>query len=367
MTSSEIYLEFLRAGLWNRPAVVSGSANLGEVLSLARSQNTLPLVGKALLDRLGPKIQPVLKEKLETQVERCAKSHHAANTVIAYVCGELKKEGIDSVLLKGQGIASWYPVPVLRQAGDIDLYVRDYDRAGEILQKIFPEVQGETDKHKTFHVGGSLELELHKYTEILSSSRQNAVYQKISDEGTSQDLTPVTLEGATVMTPSDTFNAFYIFHHLWHHTRGMGIGMRQLCDWAAFLNAHKGRLDTVKLEKWLKDLHLMEVWQVFGSAAVQALGLDPEAVPFFCRRKSTRGRRLAEYILQQGDNRAFKHGRHDEAVLKHKTGSLKYIFRKFGKMFPIFPSKALQQFVGDVKNGFRKLVKVGTPDAGFEE
>ena len=67
MTSSEIYLEFLRAGLWNRPAVVSGSANLNEVLSLAGCQSTLPLVSKAVLDRCGLKLSPVLAEKLKTQ------------------------------------------------------------------------------------------------------------------------------------------------------------------------------------------------------------------------------------------------------------------------------------------------------------
>ena len=367
MTSSEIYLEFLRAGLWNRPAVVSGSINLNEVLNLADSQSTLPLVSKSVLDRCGQKLSPVLAEKLKARVEKCARAHHAANTVIAYVCEELDRAGIESVLLKGQGIASWYSVPTLRQPGDIDLYVRDYGRACEIISRLFPENSVETEKHTAFHIGGSLELELHKFTEVLPSRRMNSVYQKISDEGTGVDLAPVVLEGASIKTPSDTFNALYIFHHLWHHTLGMGIGMRQLCDWTAFLMSHKGKLDTVKLEKWLRDLHLMDIWQVFGCAAVQALELDPEAVPFYDAGKMARGSRLVGFFLKQGDNRALKHGRHGESAVKHKTGSLRYMFKKLGMMFPVFPVVALQQFVRDFKNGLGKLFKARPSDAGSEE
>lgn len=367
MTSSEIYLEFLRAGLWNRPAVVSGSVNLGEVLNLAGRQSTLPLVSKAVLDRCGSNLSPELAERLNAQVERCARAHYAADTVIAYVCEVLAKEGIESVLLKGQGVASWYSVPELRQPGDIDLYVRDYGRACEIIGRLFPENNGESEKHTAFHVGGSLELELHKFTEVLPSRRMNAVYQRISDEGTGVDLTAVELGGASINTPSDTFNALYIFHHLWHHTRGMGIGIRQFCDWTVFLMSHKGKLDTVKLEKWLRELHLMDIWQVFGCAAVRALELDPEAVPFYNGRKMARGARLVGFFLKQGDNRALKHGRHGETAVKHKTGSLKYMFKRLGMMFPVFPAEALQQFVRDFKNGLRKLLKARPSDTGSEE
>lgn len=367
MTPSEIYLELLRAGLWNRPAVVSGSVNIADIMAMAQRQVTTPIVCKALLDSFGDRFDSVMKGKLSVPVERCAKAHQAADTVIAYVTGLLEKEGIGSVLLKGQGIASWYPVPVLRQPGDIDLYVRDYDKASDILMAMFPDYEQETDKHRAFHIGGSLELELHRFTEVLASDRQNAIYQSISDEGTSRDLTPVTLGGEKVMTPSDTFNAFYIFHHLWGHTRGMGIGMRQLCDWSAFLRAHKGVLDTEKLSSWLQSLHLMDVWQVFGAAAVHALGLEPDEVPFYDSRCSARGKRLVDFILIQGDNREFKHGRHGQSALRHKAGSVGYVFWRFWKLFPIFPGLALKQVVGDFKNGFLKLFKAGASDLGAKE
>ena len=366
MTSVEIYLELLRAGLWNRPAVVSGSARMSEVMGIAKNQNTLSTVCKSILDRPGMKLPPQLQEMMSKTLEKCENSHHAANTVIAYVSLELGKEGITPVLLKGQGIASWYPVPVIRQAGDIDLYVREYCAALPVMERLFGMPSEVGTKHVTFHVGGSLDIELHKYTELLHDKKQNEYYQRISDEGTSNGLSAVILDGATVFTPEDTFNAFYIFHHLWNHVRSMGMGMRQLCDWAMFLNAHAGKLDLQRLEGYLREMKLYDVWQVFGCAAVQALDLPPEAVPFYDESKAKRGARLVEFFLIQGDNAKFKHGRGDQGALKHKTGSLRFIHRRLRMMFPIFPGKALLQYVRDVENGLLKLVKAGTADLGSE-
>lgn len=356
---SKIYLELLRAGLWDRPEPFSGSVRLSEILELAQKQGTLPLVCYGIIEGLGNKSHPKLKEQLSAHISKCEEACIASDKVINFVREALEEHDIHPVLLKGQGIGAWYDLFLYRQPGDIDLYVhhQDFDEALEILCPMFPDYDQETDKHVAFHVGGSLVVELHKYTEVLPSRRQNAFYQKISDKGTSEDLVPVLLVGGTVMTPEDTFNVFYIFHHLWEHIQGMGIGMRQLCDWAVMLRTHTDMFDTEALEHWLRRLHLKNVWQVFGCAVVQALGLEPEEIPFYDATKSARGARLLEFILEQGDNREFKHGRSGQSALKHKTGSLKYIFKKFGRMFPIFPWIALKLTVRDCKNGLGKLLK----------
>ena len=366
MTSVEIYLELLRAGLWNRPAVVSGSARITEIVELASKQNTLPIVYKAILEGTSVMLQPKTLENMNKVLQRCESSHHAANTVIAYVFSELGKAEITPVLLKGQGIASWYPVNNIRTPGDIDLYVREFDDSRMILEQLFGPVTEEGTKHVTFHIGGTLDLELHRFTEILPDKKANEYYQSISDEGTSNNLSAVSLDGSMVYTPEDTFNAFYIFHHLWNHVKSMGMGMRQLCDWSMLLNSHQGKLDLPRLEGYLRNMNLMDVWQVFGCAAVQALDLSSEVVPFYDESKAKRGAKLVDFFLAQGDNLDFKHGRGGQSALKHKTGSLQFIHRRLRMMFPIFPGKALLQYVRDVKNGLLKLVKAGAADLGGE-
>lgn len=324
---------------------------------MAGSQSTLPLICKALLDRKGLELKPDLREKLQSAVSKCEASHSGAGKVIAYVCGELAAIGVPSVLLKGQGIASWYPVQDIRQAGDIDLYVYDYEAACAKMEMLFGPKREESSKHASFHVAGTLDIEIHRFTETLRSRRQNAIYQRISDEGTHKDLTKRIIGGAEINTPNDTFNAFYVFHHLWNHVRSMGMGMRQLCDWAIFLHTHRGALDTGRLEGWLHELGLMDVWQVFGAAAVQAIGIDPEDVPFYDARKAGRAEKLVALFLEQGDNIKFRQGRKGEGTVKHKAGSLAYIHWRLVRMFPIFPLEALRCYVRDVLDGIKKLFK----------
>lgn len=361
MTSTEQYIELLRAGLWNRPARVSSPVLLKDISELATRQSTLPLIYCAILAIPDITIPEKLATQMEAVVDKCAKSHKAANTVIAFVTSDLEAAGIPSVLLKGQGIASYYPNPELRQAGDIDLYVgsANYADSCKIMGARFPKEGNESDKHASFHVGGSLFLELHEFTEILHPERLNAIYQSISDEGTaSGNIVIRKLDGADIPTPEDTFNAFYIFNHLWEHTRNMGIGIRQLCDWAVFLHTHNGQLDTHKLNGWLKDLHLLNVWQVFGCTAIELLEIDQKDVPFYDSRKTKRGHRLAKFILEQGDNREFKHGRGKSSSIKHKAGSLAFIFIRFSQMVLIFPKLAFNKTIGDIIRGSGKIFAI---------
>ena len=214
-----------------------------------------------------------------------------------------------------------------------------------------------TDKHTEFDLGGGLSLEIHEYTETLDDAKKNARYQAFSDEGTTTGLVPIVFNGVSVQTPEDTFNAFYIFHHLWHHTIGLGMGLRQVCDWAVFLHTHAGQLDEKRLRTYLSELSLMDQWQVYASLIVQYLGVKADEVPFYDAKKNRRAERLLHYILTEGDNRAFKFGRPEQQA-KKKAATLRYIFHKTTRFLPIFPSQAMRYFIHSIHTGLKKARKL---------
>ena len=211
-----------------------------------------------------------------------------------------------------------------------------------------------TDKHTEFDLGGGLSLEIHEYTETLDDAKKNVMYQTFSDEGTTTGLVPIVFNGVSVSTPEDTFNAFYIFHHLWHHTIGLGMGLRQVCDWAVFLRTHAGQLDEERLKHYLNAMNLMDEWQVFGSLVVHCLHLTAEEIPFYSSKNDRRGRRLLHYILNEGDNRDFKFGRSTQRT-KKKAATLRYIFSKTRRLLPIFPRQAITYFLSSIWSGVKNL------------
>ena len=404
-----IYLTLLRAGLWDEKGRVEGDIDWKGLMALAKRQSTTALICHAALQLEGNVVPAALQPKMQAFLLKTINAHASMNRAIADIVSQLREKGIDSVLLKGQGVASYYPTPLLRQCGDIDLYVEDYAAACDSIRTEDggrrtedegrktedgrrktedggrkTEDEGRktedggrktedggwktedggrrtlalgrseaTDKHTEFDLGGGLSLEIHEYTEMLDDARQNAAYQAFSDDGTTNDLVPIVFNGISVMTPEDTFNAFYIFHHLWHHTIGLGMGLRQVCDWAVFLRTHAGQLDTKRLKMYLSELGLMDQWQVYGSLIVQYLGVKADEVPFYDEKKNHRAARLLHYILTEGDNREFKFGRSEQQT-KKKAATLRYIFRKTSRLLPIFPGEAMRYFIHSIHSGLKK-------------
>ena len=391
-TVETTYLALLRAGLWDEKGHVEGDVDWKALMALAKRQSTTALVCHAALQLEGDAVPTNLQPQMQAFLLKTINAHASMNRAIASIVTRLHEQGIESVLLKGQGVASYYPTPLLRQCGDIDLYVEDYAVACDSIMTTDNGQQttdngqqttdngqqttdnGEqttdngrrtlalgrseaTDKHTEFDLGGGLSLEIHEYTEMLDDARQNAAYQSFSDDGTTNDLVPIVFNGVSVMTPEDTFNAFYIFHHLWHHTIGMGMGLRQVCDWAVFLHTHAGKLDTKRLKMYLSELSLMDQWQVYGSLIVQYLGVKADEVPFYDAKKNRRAARLLHYILTEGDNREFKFGR-SEQLTKKKAATLRYIFRKTARLLPIFPGQAMRYFIHSIHSGLKKARKL---------
>lgn len=388
------YLQLLRAGLWGEEAAVSAPVDWPAVMALAKQQSTLGLVCQAALqlrpsgsegavasspgaeapsptgEKTSPAPPAAIRQQMQAHLMKTVNAHASTNRMIARVGRLLQGAGIEPLLLKGQGVASYYPQPLLRQCGDIDLYVGtgNYSLACRLLEQEAPAVAREiggpsatasfhaTDKHFAVELARGLAVELHQYTERLSSPKLDAIYQRISDEGTKDGLIPMSFDGVEVLTPSDTFNSFYIFHHLWHHVIGMGLGQRQLCDWMMFLHTHVGRLDLAKLKEWLLDLQLLDVWQVFGCMIVQHLGLPAEEMPFFDENKKSRGDRLLHYMLAEGDNFGFKYERSDNAV-KRKAATFRYIHRKLWRLLPIFPSIAVRTYWHELGEAARKIIR----------
>ena len=122
----EVFLEILKAGMWGvRPQVPEEFDDWGSVVRLAKSQSVLGIVGDVLLSdtELSQRIPIELKDKVKKFVMANMVTHSLLNNTLVKVVSALRDNGVESVLLKGQGIARNYPRPELRQCGDIDLYV----------------------------------------------------------------------------------------------------------------------------------------------------------------------------------------------------------------------------------------------------
>lgn len=355
MSIQDLFLSLLRCALWGSEQDVDvanfSCKDFGSVVKMAKSQTVLGMVANEVLKTSS--LSSLLADEDKAGLKRFVMSNLATgqmlNNALLNIVQELRKHEIDPVLLKGQGIAKYYPVPELRQCGDIDIYVgqEKFTKACEVIGAMStPEDhQGDIPSLKHFHTRiGNAFIEIHRYTDVYYPKRLNRVYQKISDDGMSSGLVPLDFSGVSVLSPSVNFNVFFIFNHFWHHFIADGVGLRQICDWVLLLHHNYGKIDLQYLESVLNQMGLMKQWKVFGCIAVDVLGLPRKEMPFYDNQYQKLSVKVLDLIMLEGN-----FGKENLKGYKRPEGYVAgkwYSFRKRAKrnlrVLRLFPKDAFR-------------------------
>ena len=364
MTGAETYLSVLRAALWEKdrlsgvdPASIDGQL-LEEVMRLATNQTTRGLIFDFLL-RSGCPVPAEASAQMQQTLYQILSTHRRLDAAISRIVSALLRAGIPCVLLKGQGVARNYPNPLLRECGDIDLYIgpERLEEAVRILTPLADKVDGQLlGKHWQLWTDGA-EIELHQYTMIPETRHLTRYYRAIESNGLSCGLVTLNFSGVSVNTPNDTFNAFYLFYHAWHHFTGNGIGFRHLCDWVRLLHVHRESIERERLLAMLTGMHLLGPWRLFGFIAVHDLGLPQAEFPFYDETRLRKSRRILNLILSDGNfGRGARNRRpRPKGYLAGKHHSLRAHFHRFLQLLFIAPADAFCNFRLMLTRGIRKV------------
>ena len=333
-----LFCSLLKAGLWNETLDIRlDKDEFKSVWNDATRQVTRGLIASALVSSNA--VPPKVVDRLQDHLLKIAGENLKMGNVLAQSVEALHREGIDPVLLKGHGVASFYKVPMLRESGDIDLYVGqvNYRKAFDTLVAMTEAPESfefeEHSKHSHVEING-ITVELHRFCEVLPR-RYDKFFQDVALKGLSTGLDHVTYEDITVNTPEPTFNAFFLFNHLWRHFVTEGVGLRQVCDWTMFLHAKAGEIDRSRLESILRSLDLLKAWQVFGRVAVDVLGLPSEEMPFDEPSYSSKVPGLVAMMIKEGN---FGHEREDWWTVPRES-----FFDKVHVFFMIWPCSDFRQ------------------------
>ena len=161
MKSLDIFFQLLKSSLWGDNAILDASGlsrnDVMGALRIAKAQTVLGLVANEVLktDSLSVLLTDEDKAGLKRFVMSNLATGQMLNNALVSIVQELRKHGIDPVLLKGQGIAKYYPLPELRQCGDIDIYAgqEKFAKTCEVIGAMStPEDhQGDIPSLKHFH------------------------------------------------------------------------------------------------------------------------------------------------------------------------------------------------------------------------
>lgn len=262
----------------------------------------------------------------------------------------LATDGFDSCVLKGQGMALLYPKPLLRQSGDIDVWMKPTSNtAAEPIEDTlynYARTRGEIDDACYHHLAVRLhveatkegrlilqqskkesdEVEMHIRPSFMFSPSSNKRIQQWFDEQwlmmkensvtvpdhlySSSATSPIGDFPMVFHCPTPQFNIVFALTHIYRHLFDEGIGLRQLLDYYYVIMAFNQTADSGIKAETMATLHNLCLYR-FAQAVMYVLHevfALPEA-EMLVPMDTHCGQFLLSEILQAGN-----FGQHDNRI-----------------------------------------------------
>lgn len=315
--SDRQFLELLKCGLCGtapREVLFAAGADWPAIRAQARRQAVTAIV----CDGLSRLPRGILLEWYGETVGVERRNRHV-NGVLADVVARYRSAGLRPVLLKGQGLAECYLSPLHRTPGDIDLYFPEGYRAANAAARAWGHgFEAETVHHQAYSYRG-VEVENHRRYVYFYSSRNRRNWARWEREHPlARQGETLSVGGLSVPVPDPASNAIYVLLHLQHHFLNVGVGLRQVCDWARLLAVHGAGIDRRVFAEAIASLPVGRTLPALSYLAVTYLGLPPSACPAIpsAPRAEADGELMLRDILSQGNfghdtriMRSFRRGR----------------------------------------------------------
>ena len=349
---------------------VNGTIDWNEIYRLASEQSVLGLV-LAGIDSLTNDQRPpkIFLLRWIGEIQMLEQQNQSMNQFVGELIGKLSKEGIYTLLVKGQGVAQCYERPLWRSCGDVDLFLSDenYEKAKACLIPLATDVGKEYVREK--HLGMTIDpwvVELHgRLYSGLSSRIEKELEEVYRDTFSGGNVRSWANNDTQVPLLSVENDVFYVFTHILQHFYKGGIGLRQICDWCRLLWTYREKIDVKKLEIRLKRAKLVTAWKTFAAFAVEYLGMPFESMLLYNEndnenQKLHRNAKLIkDFVLEVGN---FGHNRDSSYFAKYP-----YVIRKvysfgrrcgdFTRHARIFPIDSMKFFPRIVVNGLKSAAR----------
>ena len=230
------FFEFIKVavGCQDSLSAIPTANEWKEIYQLAKQQ-TLVGILFAAIEKL-PKEQrppkPLLMQWFAF-TENIRMRNSQVNEDAVKMCEIVRKDGLRCVVLKGQGVATYYPDPSLRQCGDIDLWIEGGVKKVVNYLNTKSEVRNPFYTHVEFDAPVATEVEVHHHpTYFYNPLFLNRINRYFAKQDELFDHTIELPDGSgQIYAPTVEFNRFYILQHIYRHYFGEGIGLRQMLDY----------------------------------------------------------------------------------------------------------------------------------------
>ncbi len=262
-------------------ALLSESEWLG-LFRLAAQQGILAIVYD-VLSQLPFECQPPRSIKLQwaLSVDAIENRHEMQRKTSALLANLWAENGLQTIVMKGLAIGTYYPNPVHRECGDLDCFLTTgatpigsdgYELGNQLCEQIGAKVSRNYYKDSTIKYRGLL-VENHQFFLPVRGNRNVKALER--------HLRDVALCGRTsfvpdtkLIVPSADFNALFLTMHGLNHFLSEGIKLRHILDWVLLLKAEQNNINWEEFYQWADKMHMTRFADALTAISVEHFGLE---------------------------------------------------------------------------------------------
>ena len=175
------------------------------------------------------------------------------------VVNTLQKHGIQTLVLKGTHIATYYSHPELREFGDLDLYFFDeHDEADRVAKKELGVSISDKSHHHTKYDYRGVTVESHYDFVNTHYPPSNRNYETLLKE----------------QAPSPTFEVLFLLRHMACHFAASRITLRDLVDWTLTCRALNDKVDWGRVQDIATEYGMSSFVRALSIVAEHQLGIS---------------------------------------------------------------------------------------------
>lgn len=317
----ELFLEFMKVIVGRADSLsVAPTDRQWAILSKLCERQSLSGVGCFALQRLKtagaliPRMAYYEWQGLGTEIMM-------ANEDMNRKCREVQDQfaaaGFRSCILKGQGVASYYPpeLSLMRESGDIDLWVdAPWDKVMEYVNGISPNREFDR-KHTHLYKYDETVVEVHWWpSNPVNPAARKALQAFYREQAPIQCAHELTLaDGTVINAPDPLFETVHIFMHIFSHFLYEGIGLRQFMD-LYYVMLKLSEEERRKAYRLICRFGARRFAPVAMSILSQVFGMEREKL--LCEPDPVRGASLLDEIMSGGN---FGHYKKENRVRNEST------------------------------------------------
>ncbi len=282
------FISIVKLGIGHRVDALSLVLDWKEIRRLAEKQGLYAVVLDAI-EMLPVEKRPsqeILLEWIGEVLQGYEYRYEQYSKIHTEMASFYNRHGYKMMVLKGYVCSLDWPQPEHRPCGDIDIWqFGDFKQADAILSSEKGIKIDDSHEHHTIFYWRDFMVENHyDFIDVhhrKSSPQLESIFKELGkDDSHWVDLTDASTGSKNkIYLPSPNLHALFLLRHCMEHFASTEITIRQLLDWAFFVEKHTEEIDWTWLENVLDKFGMSPAYSIFNAICVEDLGFDSNIFP----------------------------------------------------------------------------------------